>query len=62
MSVLSKAAGVLLLAMAAVATYAQERVVPNELQRGMQPETEEPAVKSGHQYVVASITTRTGPF
>ena len=53
MSVLSKAAGVLLLAMAAAAACAQQGTVPGGAQRGMQPEAEEPAVKNGHQYIVA---------
>ncbi len=53
MSVLSKAAGVLLLAMAAAAACAQQGTVPGGAQRGMQPEAEERAVKNGHQYVVA---------
>ena len=56
MSILSRTAGVALLAAAtALATCAQQvRAQSGGAQRGIQPESsDEPAVKNGHQYIVA---------
>jgi uncharacterized caspase-like protein len=50
MSIRGKVTAILLLAAAAAAAWAQEA---GDAQRGFQPITEEPSVKSGHQYVVA---------
>ena len=54
MSVLSKAAGVVLLASAAAVACAQQDAgAGGGAQRGFEPVAAEPTVKNGHQYVVA---------
>jgi hypothetical protein len=53
MSILWKAASLLLLTSAAVMACAQGAPAATGVQRGMQPEQEEGPVKNGHQYVVA---------
>jgi hypothetical protein len=50
MQICRKLTGVLLLAFAAAGTLAQDA---GGAQRGFQPMTDEPSVKSGHRYVVA---------
>jgi hypothetical protein len=52
MSILSRTAGVMLLAAATAMALAQQPA--GGAQRGIQPEsTDEPAAKNGHQYIVA---------
>lgn len=48
-----KAAGALLLGFTAAMAIAQQDAAPSGVQRGFQPEADQPAIKSGTQYVVA---------